>query len=77
MRVKSHSVGGNCTSRVEIPVVRVEITLCVWKLGSACRNHTLRVKSHSSSINYGRECHIYTNTCQNYTPVCENHNLWV
>jgi hypothetical protein len=76
LRVKSHSAGGNCTLRVEI-LARVETTLCVWKLGSASRNHILRVESHSSCINYGSECHIYTNTYQNYTRVCVNHTLRV
>jgi hypothetical protein len=68
---KSHSADGNCTLRVEITLVHVEITLCVWKLDSASRNRTL------AYINYGRECHIYTNTCQNYTRVCGNHILRV
>jgi hypothetical protein len=57
--------------------LRVEISIFVCKLDSACRNHTLRVKSHSPCINYGRECHYYTNTRQNYTRVCGNYTLRV
>jgi hypothetical protein len=39
---KSHSAGRNCTLLVEITLVRVEITRCVWTLDFACRNHTMR-----------------------------------
>jgi hypothetical protein len=90
--------GQNHTLRVEITLVRVEITvvsvvitfvrvkitLCVWRLHSVCRNHTLRMDSHSAYINYTqafryhtRERQIYTHMCQNYASRYTNHTLRV
>jgi hypothetical protein len=43
----------------------------VWKLYSACINHTRACHYHS------RECHINTYTCQNYSRVSINHTLRV
>jgi hypothetical protein len=90
-------VCGNCTLRVVITIVRVEIKLmrvvnrpclsnlhCMCKLNSACRNHTVRMESHSACINHTRacryhtrECLINTHPCQNYTRVCGNCTLRV
>jgi hypothetical protein len=54
------TAGGNYT-------LRVELTLCVWKLHSVCWNHTLRVeitlciyKSHSAFMNPTRACWYHT-----------------
>jgi hypothetical protein len=78
LRVTSHTVGGNCTLRVEITLVSVETALCVWKLDPACRKHTLMlVESHALCINYTRKCHIQTHTFQNYTRESGNHTLRV
>jgi hypothetical protein len=58
---------GDRTQRVETNIVRdvvtflrVEITLCVYKLHSACVNHT-------------RACRNHTGKCQNYSRVCRKH----
>jgi hypothetical protein len=44
---------------------------CVWKLHSACINHT------RASRYYTCECQYYTHTCQNYSRMSENHTLRV
>jgi hypothetical protein len=63
MRVKSHSAGGNCTLRVEITLVRVEITLV------SCENWTLSVE-----ITLFR---AEITAIKNYTRTCEHHTMRV
>jgi hypothetical protein len=77
LRVKSHSLGVNCTLRVEITLVRVEITLVRVDF-TLCVEITLYVyKSHSCVSLSHSECHIHTYTCQNYSRVTGNHTLRV
>jgi hypothetical protein len=44
---------------------------CVWKLHSACINHTRACRYHT------HDCHIHTHTCQNYSHVSGNYTLRV
>jgi hypothetical protein len=71
----------NITLRVKITclnqTMRVEITLCVWKLHSVCRWHTLRVDvtlyvyiSHSCVL----KSHI---AFRNYTRACVHHSMYI
>jgi hypothetical protein len=46
---------------VEITLVRVEITLCVWKLHSACINHF-------------RKCRNHTRVCGNHNLLVQSHS---
>jgi hypothetical protein len=43
----------------------------VWKLHSACINHTRAYRYHT------RDCHILTHSCQNYSRVSRNLTLRV
>jgi hypothetical protein len=45
-------------------------THSVWKLHSACLNHSLHMKSRSACINH-------TRTCRNHTHMWQNHTLRV
>jgi hypothetical protein len=48
--------------------LRVEITLCVYKLHSACINHTQACRNDT------RECQNYTRVCGNYTLRVKSHS---
>jgi hypothetical protein len=50
--------------------LRVEITLCIRKSHSACRNHSC------TCLNHFRGCRNYIFACQNHT-ACDNNTLCV
>jgi hypothetical protein len=89
-RVKSHSACGNCTLRVEINLVRVYITpvsvvitLCVWKLHSACKitlwglKLHLRVEITLVRVEITLCVWKLDSACRNYTLRIESHYLCI
>jgi hypothetical protein len=88
LRVKSHSACGNRTLREYINLVRLDITLCVWKSYSACcnpisaclnhtrewHNHNSCGKLHSAYIIHTLACRYHTRECHIHTHTCQNYS---